>query len=106
MTILHYNIRSLRVKFDELCIIVDKFNGRRNIVAMVLSETWYIDDISYFNIDGFIVHYNGASFNKCDRAVMYIKDGLTSKIKNIHLSQVSMLERNIELDNYNLNINT
>nr|CAH7738431.1 unnamed protein product [Callosobruchus chinensis] len=104
MTILHYNIRSLRANFDELCINVNKFNERRNIVAIILSETWYIDDISYFNIDGFTVYYNGASFNKCDGVVMYIKNGLTSKIKNIHLSQVSMLECNIELDKYNLNI--
>ncbi|VEN64132.1 unnamed protein product, partial [Callosobruchus maculatus] len=50
MTILHYNIRSLRANFDELCINVNKFNEKRNIVA------------------------------------------------------VSMLECNIELDNYNLNI--
>nr|CAH7724148.1 unnamed protein product [Callosobruchus chinensis] len=85
MTILHYNIRSLRANFDELCINVNKFNERRNIVAIILSETWYIDDISYFNIDGFTVYYNGASFNKCDGVV-------------------SMLECNIELDKYNLNI--
>nr|CAI5851388.1 unnamed protein product [Callosobruchus analis] len=88
MTILHYNIRSLRANFDELCINVNKLNEKKNIVPVVLSETWYIDDISYFNIDGFTVYYNEASFNRCDGVVMYIKNGLTSKIKNIHLSQV------------------
>nr|CAI5839611.1 unnamed protein product [Callosobruchus analis] len=75
---------SLRANFDEICINVNKFNEKQNIVAVVLSETWYIDDISYFSIDGFTVYYNGASFNRCDG--------------------VSMLECNIELDNYNLNI--
>nr|CAH7730708.1 unnamed protein product [Callosobruchus chinensis] len=70
VTILHYNIRSLKAHFDELCLNIDTLNEKTDISVIILSETWILDDISHYTIKGYSSYYNEASYNKCDVTVI------------------------------------
>nr|CAH7745581.1 unnamed protein product [Callosobruchus chinensis] len=69
VTILHYNIRSLKAHFDELCLNIDTLNEKTDISVIILSEIWILDDISHYTIKGYSSYYNEASYNKCDVTV-------------------------------------
>nr|CAI5847680.1 unnamed protein product [Callosobruchus analis] len=91
VTILHYNIRSLKAHFDELCLNVDTLNEKTVISIIILSETWILDDISHYTIKGYSSYYNEASYNKCDGVVVYIKDNFVPKINTISLTEIRWL---------------
>nr|CAI5822904.1 unnamed protein product [Callosobruchus analis] len=104
VTILHYNIRSLKAHFDELCLNVDTLNEKTVISIIILSETWILDDISHYTIKGYSSYYNEASYNKCDGVVVYIKDNFVPKINTISLTEISMVECCLEINEMKINI--
>nr|CAI5847412.1 unnamed protein product [Callosobruchus analis] len=70
VTILHYNIRSLKAHFDELALNIDTLNEKTVISIIILSETWILDDISHYTIKGYSSYYNEACYNKCNVTVI------------------------------------
>nr|CAI5855074.1 unnamed protein product [Callosobruchus analis] len=92
LTFLHYNIRSLKAYFDEVCLNIDKLNEKTVISIIILSETWNMDDISHYKIKGYLGYCNGVTYNKCDGVVVYVKNNFAPKINTISLTEISMVE--------------
>ncbi|CAH1962839.1 unnamed protein product [Acanthoscelides obtectus] len=67
-----YHLRSLQAHYDELCINIAVLNKNKNIGIIVLSETWNISNIDSYEINGFLIYYNEAKYNKCDGAMAFV----------------------------------
>lgn len=81
--IFHTNIRSIAKNFDELQIIVADSNLSLDLI--ILSETWNIDNLQFYHIEGYTTHYNYSKFNQNDGVVVFSK--LPVSVKLVELSE-------------------
>ena len=65
LNIFHPIIRSLKKTFDELIVYIENIK-MVNFDIIILSETWNIDEVGYFEIRSFKVFYNESCYNKSD----------------------------------------
>jgi len=91
LNIIHLNIRSLQKNYDELVIFLNSFN-KVNIDIIILSETFTLSDVNFFNIDGFTIHYNEGDFNKNDGVVLYARSSMSIvSVETVKFSQITLL---------------
>lgn len=82
--ILHTNIRSIAKNFDELQIILTECN--LNLDFIILTETWNVDNLEFYHIEGYTTHYNCSKFNQNDGVVVFSKISLPVSVKLIEFS--------------------
>lgn len=100
--ILSSNIRSLAKHFEELEIFLSHFNEPFDCI--VLTETWNIENINLYKIEGYDILYNKGHYNQNDGIVLYIKKGLIYNYQIDKINNVSAINLNIQLLNFTINI--
>lgn len=85
VSVLHLNIRSINKNFHELTIFLENLGYEVDII--ILSETWKVNCIDLFNIDGYNIHYTQGNFNQNDGLLIYTKSNLS--IANVDLFKYS-----------------
>lgn len=73
-TVLHMNIRSLRKHFEELEVFLAEFVEGPDVI--ILSETFEINNINLYVINGYEVEYNGGKINRNDGVVAYVRSDI------------------------------
>lgn len=105
LNIMHLNIRSLKKNYTELLLQVEALRKEENdIHVIILTETFIIDDITSFPINGYKIYYSNARFNKNDGTLIYIKDNISSETKHTMLTEVTMSKTSIKIFNTTLEI--
>lgn len=109
LKIFQTNIRSLQKNFDELLLLLDQF--KENFDIIVLTETFEIQDLALFKINGYNILYNEGNVNKNDGVVVLIKEYLSYqhkvyKLKNIkyntNVIDLNLLEIEISINSRNV----
>jgi len=98
-TIFHMNIRSAYKNFDQFIVLLQCMSTS-NIDIIILSECWKIEDLTRYNIDGYITHYNNGSFNKNDGLLVLVKRELNFDIQNIHFSQTTPCLLSVKINTF------
>nr|CAH7748597.1 unnamed protein product [Callosobruchus chinensis] len=75
---------------------MDKHN---NIGILILSETWNINNIDRYKINGFQIYYNEAKYNKCDGVIVYIRDDVSANVSIKMIGVVTALECSFTFSN-------
>jgi len=73
-SIFHLNIRSLKRNFDQFVVLLESLKIKFDCI--VLSETWDVDDINHFAIDGYNAFYNHSHYNQNDGVVVFVRSEL------------------------------
>ena len=97
ISIMLVNICSLNKNFDNLLIYLNSMNPKPDI--LVCSETRNLVCPNYFNIHGYVIHYNNSTINICDGVVVYVKSNLRHNASTESIGQAKFLNIIIELDN-------
>ena len=71
LNVFHSNIRSIAKNLDELLVFLNNICIRYDII--ILSETWVVDNIDLFNLEGYKLCYNEGNVNKNDGVIVYIR---------------------------------
>ena len=81
-------------------MITDKINlDNTKPDILVCSETRNLVCPNYFNIHGYVIHYNNSTINICDGVVVYVKSNLRHNASTESIGQAKFLNIIIELDN-------
>lgn len=89
VNVVHSNIRSLQKHFEELEVYLSGFVVGPDVV--VLSETFQINNVNRYKIEGYDIIYNEGKINKNDGVVIYIKDTANYTSENITYNDLSFL---------------
>lgn len=89
----HVNIRSITKNMNEMSILLDKF--RYNFDCIILTETFQINDPSFYHIEGFEIIYNAGNINKNDGVVMYIRNTHNYKVDIINAGNIKIIKTEI-----------
>lgn len=100
--ILNNNIRSLSKNLEYLEIFLSHFD--EPFECIILTETWKIDNINMYKIEGYDILYNEGVFNQNDGIVIYIKNNLNYTYQIDKINNVSVINLNIQLVDYKINI--
>jgi len=100
LNIIHLNIRSLQKNYDELVILVNSL-AQSEIDIIVLSETFVVAEINYFNLPGYNIFYNNASLNNHDGTVVYLKEYISPSVEITKLAEVTLLRVVFEFNHIN-----
>jgi len=90
LKVCHMNIRSLKKNHDELIIFLETLKVK-NLNVIILSEVWTVER-GGLQIPGYVMYYDGASFNKNDGLVVYIKEELRHQVHHIKQSYFTFTE--------------
>jgi len=96
------NIRSLRKNFDELVIFLNDLKVKK-LHIIILTETWNVELTSY-HINGYKMYYSGASHNKNDGVVIYVKEDIHHMVKHSNENQFTFTNLQFTLNSYKFNI--
>lgn len=69
MTIIHLNIRNIHKHFEELIVFLEIYQNKFDVI--VCSETWNVAEAKFYQIDGYIILYNG-KVNQNDGIIVFI----------------------------------
>lgn len=75
----HLNIRSIQKNFEELEILLEELSHKFEIIA--LTETWKIENIELYKLNGYNIIYNEGIYNQNDGVVVLIKDNLNFDVE-------------------------
>lgn len=100
--IIHDNIRSIEKNFDEFQLLLREYNEGFDVI--VLTETFIISDLRFYDICGYSCVYSGGTFNKNDGVVIYIRNNLEYNVRIVPIGQSKALEIAITLENKNVKI--
>jgi len=78
LNIFHMNIRSLSHNFNEFLILLQSF--KFDIDIIILTESWELNNLNEFNIDGYNIYYNKSNYNKNDGVVVYANKKLVGSL--------------------------
>lgn len=81
--LLHNNTRSINKNLDELKCYLTQFTF--NFECIVLTETWQIQNLDLFKLNGYDTIYNKGVINQNDGIIIYIKSDLEFSHKVIEL---------------------
>lgn len=101
-TILHQNIRSISKNLNELKIFLSQCN--KNIDCVVLSETWKVDNIDIYKMQGYDIIYNNGNFNKSDGLIVYIKSNIKYSHRIIEINEINILELTLNFEDKKIKI--
>lgn len=68
--ILYVNVRSINHNFDKLEILIKRLKLKPYVI--VCAESWNIDNIDLYKLQGFKTYYNESKLNKSDGVIIYI----------------------------------
>lgn len=100
-SIFHCNIRSANKNFDETMLLLNDFSENDiKFDVIVFSETWKIQDLSFFKIDGYTSFYNEGDYNQNDGVVVYIRDihKVSSNHEIIALGDIKLLNVSLQIN--------
>lgn len=97
LIILHVNVRSIDKNFELLNILIEKMNSKPNII--VCSETWKINSLSLYKIEGYNAFYNQSYLNKADGVLMYVEDNINATVSIEEVNSLKILNATIKGDN-------
>lgn len=80
----HSNIRSLSKNFDELQVMLSEC--KFNFDVIILSETWRIENVDCFNLEGYHTYYNCSTYVQNDGVVVFVKASLPATCQLIDLN--------------------
>ena len=107
ISILQINIRSINHNFDELCVFLQKFSDKDLIYdVIILSETWEINDKSYFNLKGYQSFYNESNKNQNDGMIIYVRNYLGANVEVIHTHNFKFINIMFNKNKISFSINT
>lgn len=98
--VIHMNIRSINKNLDEFKILLDKLDPEFDCI--ILSETWLIDDLNIFNMQGYSLIYNEGNINQNDGLVIYVKNTLSYRYNVSNIGTVKALELYLRYQNENI----
>lgn len=88
--ILNLNIRSISKNFDEFCIFTSQFSADFDII--LLTETFFVHDLSLYKLDGYDILYNEGKLNKNDGVIAFIKKNIEYTFKIVNIGDIKALE--------------
>lgn len=101
MNIIHINIRSIKKNFDNLLLLIEQLKPYYNDI-IILSETFQVENIDYFNIDGYRTYYNEAVYNRNDGMIVFAHENLDIHFETTTLSRTkATISRIIAKDDSN-----
>ncbi|VEN50016.1 unnamed protein product, partial [Callosobruchus maculatus] len=85
-----------KAHYDELCINLTELNKHNNIGIIILSETWNLNNVDSYKINGFKIYYNEANYNSCDISLLVgdINIDLAKECEYNNSRYVNMLQLN------------
>lgn len=96
LLIFHSNVRSINKNFDEIKILISQI--KNDLDFIVLSETWKINEVSLYNIDGYNIIYNEGEINQNDGLVIYIKTNYTFRQKILKIGDIKIIQVSTTFD--------
>lgn len=102
LNIIHLNIRSLNKNFDNLLILLESLKIKFDLI--VLSETWKINNLENFNIEGYDIFYSEGSHNQNDGLVMYVSKNINPKFTTVKFSENTFVKLALEKNNLLFNV--
>jgi len=78
ISMFHLNIRSIKRNYDQLVVLLESFKIKFDCI--VLSETWEVEDINHFTIEGYNTIYNHGHYNQNDGVVVFVKRELAVEV--------------------------
>lgn len=103
-SIVHLNIRSLKKNFNELLIFLETLSDV-GVDILILSETWNIEDLTIYNIEGYQIFYNDSKLNKNDGMVMYVANKIVTKFSNLKYQNFTFSRISFKFGNKEFAIN-
>ena len=79
LSVIHFNVRSLRANFDKLCQCLDNLNYKFDVIA--ITETWMNNDtiVSDYEIDEYDLYYVNRVNKRGGGVGIYVKNELNCK---------------------------
>lgn len=99
---IHKNIRSISKNFDQFNILLSQFTT--NFDCIVLSETWKVADLSFFQLPGYDCLYNKGDLNQNDGVIVYLKNNIDYNYKIVSLGPTAILEINLKYEEKNITL--
>lgn len=96
INIFHTNIRSINKNYDELLVFLQAIPIKYHII--VLTETWTVENISLFNLEGYNIYYNQGQFNQNDGVIVYTRLDLNTKHDLVNLQEINNKILKIEFE--------
>jgi len=103
ITTLQLNIRSIQKNFDDFLLLLEILSVS-NIHIIILTESWRVENVSIFHIEGYQTFYNDALFNQNDGSIIFIKNSLSPMVNHIKLTEVTLTIININVYNCDFGI--
>lgn len=94
-SVFHNNIRSVSKNFQELEVFLSSYDNCFDCIC--LTETWKIDNINYFSLNGYDSYYNNSQINQNDGVLLYIKNNISHKVDLIEFGPITFLTAYITL---------
>lgn len=95
--ILHQNIRSLSKNIDQIKVYLNQI--RSQFECLVLTETWKLEDINFFKLDGYDILYNEGCINKNDGVVIYLKNTINYSAQVVQIGEIRALQISFNIGN-------
>lgn len=89
ITICSQNIRSVYSNIDDVCITLSQFNFTPNVI--VLTECRLNEDKTIPFINNYTSFHTTYHLNQCDGVVIYVKENLRFRVKEVKLTHASCL---------------
>lgn len=99
--ILYVNVRSINHNFDKLEILIKRLKLKPYVI--VCAESWNIDNIDLYKLQGFKTYYNESKLNKSDGVIIYINDCVKETTEIVQIGNLKLLNSKIFLNN-NINL--
>lgn len=102
-SILYVNIRSINKNFNKLEIILQKMSIKP--LAIVCAESWNVEVLEYYNLNGYNIYYNDSKINKADGVVLYVNNSVSENTVVKVYGKLRILHSNIQVrNNHNIQI--
>lgn len=86
LNIFHLNIRSARKNFNNLCILLQSFPVKMDLI--ILTEAWIDENNDFkFTLPGYDVFYSYNRFNKCDGLLSFCASELNPRFRSLNISE-------------------
>lgn len=95
--ILQMNIRSIQMNFEEFQVYLEGISISFDII--ILTETFVVDDINLFILNGYRYVYNEGRYNRNDGTIVYVRENINFEHENIQLGEITAIDLNIQNNN-------
>ena len=92
--VIHMTIRSMRRNFDQFKLMLVEFADKFDCI--ILTETWKIECMSLYTLDGFEVVYTNGDLNQNDGVIAYIRNGISHSPKIVNIGCCKSIQLKIK----------